>query len=571
MVHFKKTFDERWLFYFFISLIFSLLILFFLSVLLYKFNFTRHVTFNYYIHQLFLILPFLPLSLLLFSILPLRRFLDYSRLIDRFRITPFLLSLFFISFIITNLISFFFYDHIPQGDSVSTFFQARIFSNGNLWVVPPQFPEFFLKEMVIHNGKWFSMVQHGHSVFLTPFILSKIPWLLGPLFGSFSLIIFFLFLKNCFGERTAKEGALFLLLSPTFLFITSSYLNQNSSFFLILLSLFFLSCYTKQKNRLFPFLSGLFSGLAFFSRTTACIFIPAMLVLLIVANRNRDEKIRAIFFFLIGFLLTFSIQFIHNALYTGNVFRFGYALHSQSSLHKIGFGIGKGAATFNIHGHTPFKAIVNLFYNLFTLSLHLYGWPLLSLLFIPFAFLRWKRNLWDFFAILVIILSVIFFSLYWFHGISPMGPKYYFAVVPLLVLLTVRGIRKLNIRPLISLLFIFSILIYIPSGLRIFNSVWGTNLNCYNKVKRKSVHNAIVFIKDLPGRNEYEKTINRHNYLSVAFRNHPILDKGDIIYAKDLGAEKNIRLINEYKERKPYLFEYIDKEKKWKLLPYTDF
>lgn len=152
-----------------------------------------------------------------------------------------------------------------------------------------------------------------------------------------------------------------------------------------------------------------------------------------------------------------------------------------------------------------------------------------------------------------------------------MGPKYYFEIVPLLVLLTVRGIRKLNIRPLIALLLIFNIFIYIPSGLRIFNTVWGTNLNCYNEIKEMSIHSAIVFIKDLPGKDEYERTINRHNYLSVAFRNEPVLSNGDIIYAKDLGKEKNIMLINEFKERKPYIFEYSDKGKRWRVAPYSQF
>lgn len=569
MLYTRKIFDKRWLTLSFSSLIFYFLILFLLPSLTHRFDATRHITFNYYINQLFLIIPCLPLSLFLFSILPLRRFLNYSSFINKCSIRSYLISIFLISLIITNLISLLYYDHIPQGDAVATFFQAKIFSRGYLWGFPPKFPDFFLKAMVINQGKWFSMVQHGHSLFLTPSILVRLPWLLSPLLGSFSLIIFFLFLRNCFDEKIAKEGTLLLLLSPTFLFIASSYLNQNSSFFLILLSLLFLSLSIKNTNRFFPLLSGFFTGLAFFSRTTVVVFIPAIITLLFIAN--KEKRGRMLSFFLIGFLPAFSIQFIDNLIYSGNVFRFGYILHNELNLHSLGFGMGKGEATFNIPGHTPLKALINFLYNIFVFSLHLYGWPLLSLLFIPFAFLRWKKNLWDLFAILVIISSLIFFALYWFHGISPMGPKYYFEIVPLLVLLTVRGIRKLNIRPLIALLLIFNIFIYIPSGLRIFNTVWGTNLNCYNEIKEMSIHSAIVFIKDLPGKDEYERTINRHNYLSVAFRNEPVLSNGDIIYAKDLGKEKNIMLINEFKERKPYIFEYSDKGKRWRVAPYSQF
>ena len=562
----RRIFDKKWLILGFISLFFSLLIILFLPTLTPESNFSSHITFNYYLNQLYTIIPFLSLSIFLFSILPLRKFLDYRKIINRFNLRSYLLIIFLISFIITNLISFFFYSHLPQGDSVVTYFQAKIFSQGHLWVTSPAYPDFFQSEMVINNGKWFSMAQHGHSLLLAPFMLIKTPWLLSPLIGSFSLIIFFLFLRNCFDEKLAREGTLLLLLSPMFLSISSSFLNQNSSFLLILLSLFFLSLSIKYNNNIFPFFAGIFCGLAFFSRTTVVAFIPPMIILIL--STRREKRWQTILLFLLGLLPTFAIQLIDNLLYTGNIFRFAYSLHTDSMRHSIGFGLGKGAPTFNIQGHTPLKALINLLYNIFAFSLHLFGWPLVSLFFIPFAFLRWKKNRWDIFALAVIVLSVAFFAFYWFHGISPMGPKYYFGVVPLLILLTMRGIKKLNIRPFITLLMIFNILIYIPFGLRIFNTVWGTNNRCYKEIRKKSIHNAIVFIEDLPGKNEYEKTINRHNYLSVAFRNEPELSKGNIIYAKDLGGEKNMLLINQYKQRKPYIFKYEDGGSKWVLIPY---
>jgi hypothetical protein len=470
------------------------------------------------------------------------------------------------SLIVTNLISLLYYEHIPQGDGVVTLFQAKIIASGKLWAKTPPFPEFFLSEMVSNGTKWFSMVQKGHALWLALFQLMRIPWLLGPLLGACSLTLFFFFAKNSFDEKTAREAAVLLLFSPFFLFVSASFLNQNSSLFFIMLSLLFTSLSVKKDRWSFSLLAGIFAGVAFLSRSTVIVFVPGLLLVLGCSPKHR---IRALLLFLAGLLPVCSLQFMLNGLYTGHPFRFAYELHLQPHLHAIGFGAEKGMPTYGIVGHTPLKALVNICYNGFAFSLHLFGWPLLSLLFIPLAFFRWKRNLWEFFSLIVIVLSIAFFSLYWFHGISPMGPKYYFEICPLLVLLTVRGIRKTGMRALAGILILVNILVYIPFGLQPFNRIWGTNNRCYHEVRRLSIRNAIVFVKDLPGDGEFAKTINRHHYLSVAFRNHPIIERGNIIFAKSLGDERNHQLIDAYKGRDVFLFEYTEPVAAYHLIPYT--
>jgi hypothetical protein len=560
----NRVFDKKWLLPCLISLLCSLLFLRILPVIQSRCQFTEHVTFNYYITQLRIILPTLPLTFFIFSVLPLRRKLNYGTLLNRFSPGAFALTVFCVSLIISNLVSLLFYDHIPQGDAVVSFYQAKILASGNLWAKIPPHPEFFLSEMVSRGTKWFSMVQMGHSFLLVPFLLLRIPWLFGPLLGSCSLVLFFFFVKNSFDDQIAKEATLLLLLSPMFLFISSSFLNQNSSLFLILISLFFLSL-TIRGNGLFPFLSGIFAGLAFVSRSTVALFIPGYLILLALAQKNR---LRSFILFSAGFLPAFSLQFLLNTLYTGNPFRFAYTLHPMANLHAIGFGAAKGMPTFGLSGHSLLKALINLLYNTFAFSLHLFGWPLLSLLFIPFAFRRWTQHRWVVFSLAVIVSSIIFFALYWFHGISPMGPKYYFEISPFLVLLTVLGIRRTGLRPLAAILICTNILVYIPCALKPFNKAWGTNNRCYNEVRHMNLQNALVFIKDLPGETEYERTINRHNYLSVAFRNHPKIEQGAIIYAKFLNDEENLKLMHLYRDRDAFLFEYTTPRTAYHLLPY---
>ncbi len=562
----RSFLDRRQLFIFFISIPCTILLLIIVHGAMHRWSFTGHVTMQYYLRLLRITLPLLPFMLLLSSFLPLRRKFDYGLLLKRFSPRAFLLCIITLSLGLTVLIALLYYDHIPQGDAVVTLFQAKIFASGHLWTHTPRMPDFFLNEMVSNGNRWFSMVQKGHAFWLTPFLLLRIPWLLGPLLGTCSLILFFFFMKNCFDASTAREGTVLLLFSPFFLFISASHLNQNSSLLLIMLGLFLVSHSVKKESNALPFFAGVATGLAFLSRSTVMLFVPAYMLLLALSKRNR---IRAPLLFIAGFLPTCSLQFLFNGLYTGHPLRFAYQLHVQSNLHAIGFGAAKGMPTYGIIGHSPLKALINLCYNMLAFSLHLFGWPLLSLIFIPFAFWRWKRNRWDLFALALIGSAIVFFSFYWFHGISPMGPKYYFEICPLLVLLTVRGIRQTRMRALAGIFLVANMLVYIPCAVQPFRGAWGTNNHCYNEVRRLSLKDALVFVQDLPGESQFATTVNRHNYLSVAFRNHPTIEKGSIIFAKSLGDPKNRQLIGEYQERDAFLFEYTRGIEAYHLIPYA--
>ncbi len=550
-------FDKKGIKYLLIAIAFSIFIYIFIG----KLSRAHHPVFNYYLQQLHRTILFLPIAVFLYNILPLRKFLDYSKYLQKIKESHLLIGVFLISFITTNLISYYLYDHIPQGDDVTAFFQAKILASGKRWVPPPKYPDFFIEEMVHNNNKWSWMKPIGHALLLSIGVMLKIPWIICPLLASFSLLIFYFLLKNLFNPRTAREGVIFLLLSPIFLFVSSSMLPQNSGFFFSLASTFFITKAIKTKKTIYSLFSGLSIGFAFFSRPQlSAIFLIILFVFLCISViRDKELTIRPIFLFILGFMPFLFLQLIDNYLLTGSPFRYGYWLYSLK-YNALGFGAGRGSPSFGIYGHNFIKAIINLTYNGFAGSLHLFGWPLVSLAFVPIPFIRRTKNKWEFLALGIILGTVIFWICYWFHGISPMGPKYYYEITPFLVLLTVRGIDrlKINIRPLITLFFLISIFVYIPRATKIF-SKWGTNLNCYNLVKKEEIHNAIVFIRNISRSPKMKYfLINRFNYPSVSFRNSLNLEEGDIIYARDLGEEQNKLLIELYPNRRIYLFEYLD-------------
>ncbi len=552
----KENFNKKVLPLFFISLIFAGAIYYFIPKIQHI-KFFSNMVISHYLNQCRIIIFFLPISIFLYGFKNLHKFFDLERLVLPLKEKYFLILIFITIFMGLNLISFFLYHNIPQeGEAVILFFQAKIFAKFKRWAIPPLYPEFFPAEIVVKNEKWFGMMPPGHSVFLAIGILLGIPWIISPFMGSISVIIFYFLVKKIYDRNIAKLGTVLLSLSPTFLFISSSMLSQNSSYFFSLLSIFFLIKSIKNKEIKFILFSGIALGIAFLCRPQLplCFFIISNIFLI-----YETKKLKYPLIFSISFLPFLCLQLIDNCILTGNPFNYGYHLYLSSQYHGIGFGEEKGPVTYGMKGHTPLKGFINIFYNLFVLSLHLFGFPLISLLFIPFAFK--KPDKYEILFSVFILSAFLFWFFYWSHGVNVMGPKYYYEILPFLVILTVKGICKMNInvRPLIGILLLFNLLIYIPFHTKIFK-LWGGKLYAYNKIKEENIHNAIVFVKDLPETFPFSQLISKFNYYSLAFRNEVDISKSDIIYVWDLG-EKNEKLLKLYPDRKGYLLEFKDIKK----------
>ncbi len=546
----KTYFDKNVLIPFFASLIFMGIIYYFIP-LLQNTKFFSGLVISHYLNQCRTIILFLPISGFLYSFQPLRKIIDFEKWLFPLKEKYFLILVFIFTFISTNLISFFIYHHIPQGDAVILFFQGKIFSKFQRWAPSPLYPEFFLREIVVKDGKWFSMMPPGHSAFLAMGIILGIPWIISPFLGSISVIIFYLLIKEIYDRNLAKIAVILLILSPTFLFISSSMLSQNSSYFFSLISILFLIKFMKIKKTKFALFSGISMGIAFLCRPQVpLMFFVVCLFILIYITKNLKYPL----VFLLGFLPFILIQLLDNYILTGNPFYYGYSLYISTEYHGLGFGQDKGPPTYGMYGHNFTKGLINLSYNLFVLSMHLFGFPIISLLFIPFAFK--KPNIYEVFSGFLILSTFIFWFFYWFHGVSPMGPKYYYEILPFLIMLTVSGLYKIkmNLRPFICILLIFNVFVYIPQNAGIFK-IWGCKRYAYNKIKKENIHNAIVFVKDIPDEVPFSKLISKFNYFSLAFRNDVDIGKSDIIYAYDLGKE-NKKLIELYPDRDVYILEY---------------
>jgi asparagine N-glycosylation enzyme membrane subunit Stt3 len=86
-------------------------------------------------------------------------------------------------------------------DNIDQVFHAKIFLNGHLTVPSHQYKEFFDFTHNINNGKWYSEYPPGHTFTLMLGLLLGAPWIVNPLLGSLSIVLFYLIGREVFDEK----------------------------------------------------------------------------------------------------------------------------------------------------------------------------------------------------------------------------------------------------------------------------------------------------------------------------------------------------------------------------------
>ncbi len=487
---------------------------------------------------IYLILGSVGLIFLLIGIYPKLKFLEefsnkFLLWLMNLNQKTFILLSSLLLFIISNLVSFLIFNHIPHiSDSIAQLFQGRIFANGRLYLTSPPFPDFFDYGHIINNGRWYSQYQFLHPLFLMIGVLIKAPWLINPVLGTLTIPLVYLLGKEIYDEKTGRLAALFTSINPVIFMMSGEYMNHPTS--LLFATIFFLFFFRAQREKKLS--QGLIAGIAL-GLVANCRVYTAILIgipFFFYALYLIKKEPRSLFTFLImlfSFLGVAALNLLYNWLTNGNPFLFGYVVRWGPG-HSIGFGkSGWGIK------HTPLRGLINIGHdgNLLNKFLLEIPFPALFLVFFPFALGNKNRSDWLF---LLTFLSLWFgHFFYWFHGIA-FGARFLYEVVPVLIILLVRSgknlgnlIRRawhLNIPdstinqffartlPLLFFLFLF---IGLPPLLRMYYKYWGVDRNLLQRVKKEKIKNGLIFCQEL----------------GDAFNANPIHLKGEIIYAQDLG------------------------------------
>ena len=450
-------------------------------------------------------------------------------------------------------------------DSVTYLFQAETLARGQLWAPAPPEPEFFEQEfLLVQNGRWFGKYPPGYPLLLALGVLVGLPWLVNPVLAMLTVLLFYLLARDLYGRSTGLWAILLLATSPFFLFMSGSLMLHTAELFWVVLAMWAWLRAVQLPSWRWLVLAGLALGMLFLTRQVTAVLL-AVTFMAAVVGQTADWRFLARQLLVLGGVVGLFVLLLlgYQTAVTGSPFTDPRLLFWEYD--RLGFGddVGEPENAFTVdlvenklatswywdanqppRGHTPSRGLFNTGRNWQSLLAHLYGWPpLLTMLFVWLLWLH-GRPQWPDMALLLLLMGVVgVYVAYWAAGIM-YGPRYYYAALPALILLTARGIvviqhqvngrvaRGLMLALLLALLF-GNLFINMPEQ-------WD-NYRGYNFVSRPDLSAlattvsgpAVVFVPDEGGWWEYGR------YFSL---NSPWLD-GRFVFARDLGDEANGRLL----------------------------
>lgn len=315
--------------------------------------------------------------------------------------------------------------------------QARIFAAGHLWLPHPAHAEFFSAlNMVDHGGRVYSQFPPGGPALLAVGELFGSSWWINPVAAALSVLAWAAFLRIAEpNRRTAALAVVLFAFAPFTVFMSASHMNHVTTLTCLLVAIAALArVVTSDTAR--PGLAAI-SGLGFGAAATirpvdALAFaLPAAMWYLWRAIREPRRWADA-GAALAGVALPIAAMMWVNVQTTGAPLLFGYEILWGPG-HDIGFHLSPLGVV-----HTPARglALINLYF--LRLQDFLFESPLPSLVPAIAAFLLTDRlRPLDRYLLVAAALLVGLYFAYWHDGYF-LGPRFVFALVPVLALWTAR-------------------------------------------------------------------------------------------------------------------------------------
>lgn len=492
-------------------------------------------------------------------------------------------------FILTNVLSYFIFDHIPHvHDEIGYLFQAKIFKLGRLYVSSPPAREFFNFPHIINNGQWYSQYTPGYPFLLLLGLVLGVPWILNPLLAAFSIVIFFFLGKEIFNKTVGLLASILGTISIWFLLMSSTMMSHTSCMFFLALFLLFLFRSLKNPTIANGVFAALSLGMALLIRpyTSFLVSLPFLVFYAVHQFIKIKSKTKNAVAFTLAMTLVLSILMVYNTLTNGNPLRMGYIVCYGEEVLP-GFGVS-GCYDFL---HTPHRGVLNTGTYLKSLNTYLFGWPSsLFLVLLPFIFLGSIKP--DHRKKILLLVSgficlMVGYFFYW-GTVETIGPRFYFEGIPLLILLSALGLfefprfvsskfknvstEKINRVVIVGLIVLtaygffyrFPKLIWPPKPEWFYDTYAddfaGVTPRINHTLRSIPITNAVVSIKMI---HSHIPFFQHGSWGSGFLYNDPEL-KGEIIYAREL-EERNGELLSAYPTRKHYV--YFGTLKKGFLIP----
>jgi Dolichyl-phosphate-mannose-protein mannosyltransferase len=321
-------------------------------------------------------------------------------------------------------------------DSSAELFHAKILASGSFYAPAPTLSASFKHHIFVDvGGRWLSPYPFGHLIALTIGTLFGITPLVSPLLGALTIILVYLSMCKLYDELTARATILLMACSPFFLLYSSEYLNHSTALFYFSLFLWgFSLIINSNKYWQGAAISGIGLVLLVNTRplTALGLILPFVGYSLGVFIKSKKLRLPLLFLAKLG-IVALALFCIFNYLTTGNWLLTGYELYGGAA-HHPGLGIDPYG-----HKHTIGRALGNNLEQLIMLNRHLFGWPLPSLTFIVLLISLKKTRGINLLFLTSALGLWIAYGFFWYYE-NFYGPRYLFESLPLLAVLTARGI-----------------------------------------------------------------------------------------------------------------------------------
>ena len=137
------------------------------------------------------------------------------------------------------------------------------------------------------SGLWFAFTSVMYGLFGMSQLTSRLAALI---FGSLSIFAIYLLTKEFFDGKIALISAFLLAIAPFHIKNTMAEMDAMAMFFVLISMYLFVRATKKDKISAF-ILSGIFMGLAIYTKVYPLLFIPSLLLYFIYFNRKNKTKI----------------------------------------------------------------------------------------------------------------------------------------------------------------------------------------------------------------------------------------------------------------------------------------
>ena len=468
------------------------------------------------------------------------------------------------------------YEAVPHiEDELAYAWQANLLTEGRFSMPSPEYPKSFLVPFVVdHDGLRFSKYPPGWPAVLALGVALGLRAWINPLLAGVGVWLTYRLGRRVFNPGVGLLAAALTVTSPFFLLNSGALLSHPLG--LVLSSGFawaWLAAFGPNPSgrRWAPTAAASLLLVAMIltrPMTALAVALPFGLHGLVKLVRGDWEQRRRLLLVALSGSIGVGLYLLWQYSLTGDPLLNPYTLWWPYD--KVGFGPGVG---WFEAGHSLLQALMNARLNLLAGSADLFGWGVLSYLFLPFGIWAARRN---FSALLLgnVFLSLVVVYLAYWIGAKLYGPRYYYEGLYSLTIFSAAGIAWLagwpltrdrprptvqgwqKLRPLlvtwlVGVLVAINLALYTPIRLNMMVNLYGISAadqQPFRQAEVQALAPALVIV-DTELWMEYGALLDLEN---------PHLTS-PLIFAWTTNPEREAELVRSFPERNVY-FYYPDRQ-----------